>query len=120
MHCDEKRALVCRERRWIMRYGPRDKFWLFVDPTKESGLSDCLFEATLESLYNQFRGGLILESRPTIFTEKAEAEVEAFGRLTAMRAAQAISRMGPEARFQAAKRIQVLGPDGTVLFDADL
>jgi hypothetical protein len=103
-----------------MRFGPKDIFWVVVDPTKESGMSDCLFETTLEGLYNQFRGGLTMESRPTIFTEKTEAEVEAFGRLTAMRAAQAISRMEPGTRFQQATRIQVLGPDGAVLFDADL
>jgi len=104
-----------------MRIRKRDKLlWLVTDPTADSGVEDIMMNASLEDLFNQIRGGLSMDSNPTLFTSREEAEVETYGRLVALRASQAISRMGPEAKFQAAKRIQVLGPDGTVLFDADL
>jgi len=104
-----------------MRIGPKDKvLWVVTDPTPESGMGDILFQASLEDLYNQFRGGLTLESNPTLFTEKSEAEIEAYGRLVAMRASQAISRMGPETRFQKATKIQVFGANEELLFEADL
>ena len=104
-----------------MRIGPKDKvLWVVVDPGPKSGLHDILFQASLEDLYKQFRSGLTMGAHPTLFLEKSEAEIEAYGRIVALRASQAISRMGPETRFQKASRIQVLGPDGAVLFEADL
>jgi hypothetical protein len=50
-----------------------------------------------------------------------EAEIEAFGRLTAMRASAAIARrlqFKPDAEVP--ERIQVLDGEGRVLFEADL
>ena len=74
-----------------MRFGPDDKLWVLTDPTRESEVGDVCFETTVRGLLLQLKGGLDIERNVTLFTEKGEAEVEAFGRLTAMRASQAIS-----------------------------
>ncbi len=66
-----------------MRFGTDDKFLVVVDPTLESTLGDILFEASLRDLELHFRGGLKAEHNPTIFTDRAEAEREAQGRLLA-------------------------------------
>jgi hypothetical protein len=62
-----------------------DKFWVVTDPTPESTMGDICFEASVAQLALQFKGGLSMDRRPTIFTEKTEAEIEAYGRLVAMR-----------------------------------
>ncbi|MBI2192050.1 MAG: hypothetical protein HYU36_08705 [Planctomycetes bacterium] len=103
-----------------MRFGPDDKFWVVVDPTPVSELGDILFETTLHGLELQFKGGLTMAQNPTIFTDQQEAKYEAFGRLTAMRAAQAVLRAGrenPEARVD---RIEIYGADGKLVFEANL
>jgi hypothetical protein len=103
-----------------MRYGTDDKFWVVVDPTPESEMGDILFETSLRGLELQFKGGLTMERNPTIFTDHQEAKYEAYGRLTAMRAAQAVlraSREHPEARID---RIEIYGADGQLVFEANL
>ncbi len=103
-----------------MRYGPEDKFWVVVDPTPVSELGDILFETTLRGLELQFKGGLTMAQNPTIFTDQQEAKYEAYGRLTAMRAAQAVLRAGrenPEARVD---RIEISGADAKLVFEANL
>ena len=103
-----------------MRYGPDDKFWVVVDPTPESEMGDILFETSLRGLELQFKGGLTMAQNPTIFSDQQEAKYEAFGRLTAMRAAQAVLRAGrenPEARID---RIEIYGADGKLVFEANL
>ena len=72
-----------------MRYGPDDKFWVVIDPNKDSELDDIVFQASLRDLDLQFKGGLKIEENPTLFTDEQEAMHEAYGRLTAMRAQQA-------------------------------
>ena len=104
-----------------MRFGPDDKFWVVVDPTPESEEGDIVFEASLRRLELQFKGGLTVDRNPTLFTEEKEARVEGFGRLTAMRASQAIARrlrFDPDA--EVAERIEVLDGKGNLLFEADL
>jgi hypothetical protein len=101
-----------------MRYGPDDKFWVVTDPRPESTQADIQFQASLRSLANQFAGGLTMEEHPTLFTDEREAEIEAYGRLVAMRAAQAIARS--PARLQGATRIEILDGNAKVLFGADL
>ena len=64
-----------------MRFGPDDPFWVVVDPTKISTFADILFETTIRGLELQFKGGLTAAENPTVFTDKAEAEVEARIRL---------------------------------------
>ncbi len=103
-----------------MRYGPDDKFWVVVDPTPVSELGDILFETTLHGLELQFKGGLTMAQNPTIFTDQQEAKYEAYGRLTAMRAAQAVLRAGrenPEARID---WIEIYGADGKLVFKANV
>ena len=68
-----------------MRYGSDDKFWIVIDPTPASELSDVMFEASLNDLYLQFKGGLTMDQHPTIITQRKEAELEAFNRLLATR-----------------------------------
>jgi hypothetical protein len=45
---------------------------------------DVLFHALLEELALQFMGGLSMEERPTLFTNKTEAEMEAPERLNSI------------------------------------
>jgi len=104
-----------------VRFGPDDKLWVVTDPTRESEVGDVCFETTVRGLLLQLKGGLDIERNVTLFTEKNEADVEAFGRLTAMRASQAIAR---RLRFdpgaEVAERIEVLDGSGNLLFEADL
>jgi hypothetical protein len=59
-----------------MKYGPDHKFWCVTDPTDESEMGDILFEASLRELALQFKGGLTMDAHPTLFTEKAEADLK--------------------------------------------
>jgi hypothetical protein len=103
-----------------MRYGPDDKFWVVVDPTPVSELGDVLFESTIRGLELQFKGGLTMAQNPTILTDEQEAKYEAFGRLTAMRAAQAVLRAGRENPATRVDRIEIYGADGKLVFEANL
>ena len=63
----------------------------------------------------------MVTQHPTLFTDRAEAEVEARGRLVAMRAAQAIARRVAEGKsLQDAQRIVLHSENGEVLFEASL
>jgi hypothetical protein len=101
-----------------MRYGPDDKWWVVTDPKPDSTQADILFQASLRSLANQLAGGLTMDEHPTLFTDEREAEIEAYGRLVAMRAAQAIARS--PVPLQDVARIEILDGNGKVLFEADL
>ncbi len=104
-----------------MRFGPDDTLWVVTDPTRESEVGDILFKASLRKLALQFKGGLDIERNVTLFTEKSEAEVEAFGRLTAMRASRAISewlRSGEDVDLPL--KIEVHGASGEILFRATI
>ncbi len=104
-----------------MRYGPEDKLWMVTDPTPESEEADILFETSLAGLERQFKGGLTATQNPTLFTDHAEAKIEAFGRMVAMRAARAIVRRAADGTpIERAERIEILDGDGNVLFEADL
>ena len=103
-----------------MRFGVEDKLWVVVDPQPTSELADVMFEASLRDLELQIKGGLTMDENPTLFTDKAEAEVEAYGRMVALQATQAIARSGVGERLQEAARVEIIGPDGEVLFAADL
>ncbi len=56
----------------------------------------------------------------TFFTIEREAEIDAFGRMTAMRAAQAIAQSGAGSKLEQATRLEVYGRDGEMLFGAEL
>ena len=103
-----------------MRYGPDDKFWVVVDPKPNSTLDDLAFEASLRDLELQFRGGMQIDENPTLFTDRQEARLEAYGRLTAMRASQAILRAGRENPDTRIDRVEIYGADGTLVFAADI
>ena len=103
-----------------MRFGPDDDFWVVVDPTPESQLEDVVFRATLRRLELQFKGGLTMDRNPTLFTDEKEAKVEAFGRLTAMRASRAIGERLQAGRNDVPDRIEILDGEGNLLFEADL
>jgi hypothetical protein len=64
-----------------MKIGPGDKIWVVTDATPVSVLEDVCFETTLRGLELQFRGGLSMDSNPTIYTKKDEALLEARKRL---------------------------------------
>ena len=103
-----------------MRYGPDDKFWVVVDPKPHSTLEDLMFRASLRDLDLQFKGGLQIEENPTLFTDEQGAKYEAYGRLTAMRASQAILRAGRENPDTRIDRVEIYGQDGTLVFEADI
>ena len=103
-----------------MRYGPDDKFWVVVDPKPHATLDDLVFEASLRDLELQFRGGLQIDENPTLFTDRQEARLEAYGRLTAMRASQAILRAGRENPNTRIDRVEIYGADGELVFAADI
>jgi len=103
-----------------MRYGPDDKFWVVTDPRNECELGDIIFQASLRDLDLQFKGGLQIEENPTLFTDEKEARYEAYGRLTAMRARQAILRAGRENPGTRIDRVEIYGEDGSLVFEADL
>jgi len=96
-----------------------DKFWVVTDPSPESTMGDICFETSVGQLELQFKGGLSADRHPTVFTEKAEAEVEAYGRLVAMRASRVITERGLKPDDEPS-RIELIGPDGKVLFDAEI
>jgi hypothetical protein len=97
-----------------------EKLWVVCDATPDSELADICFETDLAGLHAQFQGGLSMAMHPTLFTERAEAETEAQGRLLAMRAARAIVDATPVKSVHAAAQVVVLDADGTVLIVADL
>ena len=103
-----------------MKFGPDDQMWVVVDPTPESELSDVLFESSLRKLALQFKGGLSMDANPTIFSDRQLAEYEAFGRLTAARAARAV--LDAHRRCSAARvdRIELYDAEGTLVFEVDL
>lgn len=105
-----------------MRIGPNDRLlWVVVDPTPQSETGDILFQASLADLVLQFKGGLTMARNPTLFTEKKEAELEAFGRLTAMRVTQVITQQVANGKLRGVpERFQILGGDGNVIFEAAL
>ena len=105
-----------------MRFGRRDLvFWLVVDPTERSALDDLVSEVSLADLELQFRGGLRIDQNPTLFKDRKEAEIEAFGRVTALRAARAIAAQVAAGKLQSgAHRLEVFDGDGKLLFEADI
>jgi len=104
-----------------MRFGPDEKMWVVTDPGPHSELGDVLFEASLRDLELQFKGGLTMDKHPTLFTEKAEAKIEAYGRMVAMRASRAIAQRAAEGKpFDGAHRLEILDGNGKVLFETDL
>ena len=103
-----------------MRIGPDDKLWIVTDSGPESTEGDILFEASLRELATQLKGGLTMDEHPTLFTDKREAQLEAYGRLTAMRASQVIARgvVGGDSKY--VSRVEIYGKDGQLVFEADL
>ncbi|MBI2932400.1 MAG: hypothetical protein HYY16_12180 [Planctomycetes bacterium] len=103
-----------------MRYGPDDKFWVVTDPAPESELGDVLFEASLRDLDLQFKGGLKMESNPTLFTEKGEAETEARARLIARNVTQTIQRATRGISLLHARLVRLIDKDGELLFEGEV
>ncbi|MBU1702313.1 MAG: hypothetical protein KJ970_12020 [Candidatus Eisenbacteria bacterium] len=97
-----------------MRIGPNDSIWVVVDAGPESEQDDILFQTTLRGLDLQFKGGLTMDRNPTLFTDRKEAEIEAYGRLTA----QAIANAGIGAKLEEVRYIEILDGDGKLLFEA--
>ena len=103
-----------------MRFGPDDKFWVVTDPTPESETVDILFQASLRDLELQFKGGLTMAQHPTLFTDKAEAEFEASGRLIALLVFKALFQKIPQAKqLKGACRVQVLDERGQILVETE-
>jgi hypothetical protein len=108
------------ERSGTMRLEADTKVWVVVDPSPRSELADVCFECSLRKLELQFRGGLTCEQNPTVFTDREEAETEAFGRLTAMRAAEAIAAQARAGVLAGPCKVVIHGADGRVVFEAEV
>jgi hypothetical protein len=104
-----------------MKLDTDTKVWMVVDPTSpRSEMADICFEGSLRKLELQFRGGLTSEQNPTLFTDPKEAEIEAYGRLTAMRAAAAIAEQARAGIFAGPCKVVIHGADGSVVFEAEV
>ena len=103
-----------------MRIGLDDMLWMVIDPTPTSDMSDIASEVTLRQFVQMLAGGLSLDDNPTFFTTEREGEIDAFGRMTAMRAAQAIAQSGAGSKLEQATRLEAYGRDGEMLFGAEL
>ena len=104
-----------------MRYGPKDAFWMVTNPGPNSELADICFETSLENLALQMKGGLSMDADPTMFTDRTEAELEARCRLVAMETSHAIRGMAADGiSLGEARKVQVLGDRGKVLFETEL
>ena len=104
-----------------MRFAADYKFWLVTDPRPESESSDLVTQASLKDLELMFKGGLTTAENPTLFTEKQEAEIEAYGRVVAVRVARVVAQQAASGKsFQGVDRIEILGGDGKVLFETGL
>jgi hypothetical protein len=68
-----------------MRIETTETFWIVEDPGPQSVLADICWESSLDGLLLQFRGGWTTERRPTLFTDRAEAEAEARMRILVRR-----------------------------------
>lgn len=91
---------------------------MVTNPTPTSELADICFETSLENLALQLKGGLSMDPDPTLFTDRAEAELEARCRLVAMETSHAIRGLAAEGiELREARKIQVLGDGGKVLFE---
>ena len=102
-----------------VKLGTDTKVWVVVDPTERSEMADICFEASLRKLELQFRGGLTCEQNPALFTDREEAETEAYGRLVAARVSQALARQASEGRLTGPCKVVIHGADGSVVFEAD-
>lgn len=103
-----------------MRIGQDDKFWVVTDPTPESEQADICFEASLRDLERQFKGGLTAGHNPTLFTDRREAEVEAVGRLVAMRVARVLRHSKTRDALGTATTVELYDKDRTLLFAAQI
>lgn len=103
-----------------MRFGPKEKFWITVDPTPDSSLADVCFACSLSDLELQFRGGLKMDMNPTLFTSKAEAEADANARLFALRAGKVLAYQPDSKTLARARRVALMDEDGKVVFEAIL
>ncbi len=104
-----------------MRIGPNDKFWLVTDPTPTSQPNDHVTQASLKNLDLMFNGGLSMTENPTLFTDKQEAEIEAYGRYVAMRAKRVIAEHAAAGNsLSNVDRIEIRDAKGAVVFTAPL
>ncbi len=100
--------------------GPLDRFWVVVDPTPVSEITDVLFETDVRGFMAQVRGGLDEERRPRIFADRESAEADAHARLAIVRGLAAIAKATPTDDVRNAARLRLLDADGKVVFEADL
>jgi hypothetical protein len=83
-------------------------------------MSDIASEVSVRHFVRMLAGGLSLNDNPVFFTTEREAEIEAFGRMTAMRASQAIARSGAGSKLDKATHLEIYGAKGELLFEAEL
>ena len=104
-----------------MRIGPEDQVWVVVDPTPESKEEDLAFRVTFGGLALLLKGGHATDRNPTLFTEERQAKVEAFGRLTAMRAARAVrEKLCRGEDVELPLSIQIHGARGETIYEVVL
>jgi len=102
-----------------MRIDAKTPFWVVTAPRPESDLPDICFETTLDGLRLQFAGGLDMDRRPILFTDRDEAEAEAKNRLLVRRVAEQI-RIQRRVSADEVVRITLHDEDGRVVWEGDV
>jgi hypothetical protein len=91
---------------------------MVTNPGPDPELADICFETSIENLALHLKGGLSMDADPTMFTDRAEAELEARCRPVAMETSHAIRAMAADGiPLTGARKVQVLGEGGKVLFE---
>ena len=98
-----------------MKYGADDKLWVVMDAIPGSEMADIVCPMSLREIDPR---ALRMDRNPTLFTSKEEAQLEGYGRLVAMRAAEAIAERGLET--DGPVTIRVFGPGDKLVFETEV
>jgi hypothetical protein len=105
-----------------MKIGTDQKLWVVVDPaTPGIEIGGNCFESSVRDLERRFRCGFTCERNPALFTDRREAQFEAFGRLTAMRAERLIAERAEEGRpIEGACTLEIHDDEGKVVYRTEI
>jgi hypothetical protein len=92
--------------------------WVVVDPVRECDVMDLILEATLGLPELWLKEGRFEGRNPKLFADERKAKLEAFGRLTALRAAAMVrDRLARGEHVDLPLRIQIHGADGELVYE---
>lgn len=103
-----------------MSTGRIEKLWMVVDPSEVSTLDGILFEASIESLILQVKGGLAAADRPRMYLDRESAQADVLARLAVVKRLSALACSGTVGDVWKATTLRLLDVDGAVVFERDL